>query len=106
MKRLLLASALGCASAMAIGVGGAAAAAPQRACPTGGGYDLLTFQQSRDLVIDAGFPGDISRLNEFLVFTDVNDDQRLCVKDIPDTPGNPPYVFVFVDNGANPTASR
>jgi hypothetical protein len=45
-----------------------------------------------------GYTGDIAPFLAFLEQTDMNDDQVVCVKDIPDNPENPPWAHIYVDN--------
>lgn len=96
MRRVLtivVVAGLGFASAVAP----AAAARPQAGC--GSGFASMTIQQTLVLVSE-GSPNSDDVLLAALEKYDKNDDDLVCVKDLPDTPGSPSYVRNVVDNTA------
>ena len=74
---------------------------PQALC--GFGFELMTIQRTLELVSD-GSPTPIGDLLAALQRLDKNDDDLVCVKDLPDTPGSPSFVRNVVDNTANTSA--
>ena len=79
----------------------AQAAKPQALC--GIGFELMTIEQTLVLVSD-GSPTPIDALLTALQRFDKNDDDLVCVKDLPDTPGSPSFVRNVVDNTASTSA--
>jgi hypothetical protein len=73
------------------------AAPPAGGCPPI--FALMTFEEVENLVLANGGSGE--GLREFLATTDLNADQSVCVKDLPNTPGNPPWAFIAIDNVAH-----
>ena len=75
----------------------AGAVRPNGAC--GFGFELKTIAETLPLVSE-GSPNPPEVLLTSLQGLDVNDDDLVCVKDLPDTPGSPSYVRNVVDNTA------
>lgn len=99
MRRV--ASILGLLSAL-FAAAAPAMASPARSCPHDQ-FTLMTFAEFRALSLDVGVP------EEFLgepwvakmTFFDKNGDGRVCVMDLPDTPGHyGAWVFNVIDNAA------
>ena len=65
----------------------------------GFGFELMTIEETLPLVSE-GSPNPPDVLLAALEGWDVNDDDLVCVKDLPDTPGSPSYVRNVVDNTA------
>ncbi len=97
MRRLLIVAVL-CLTTLASTTGLAAADKPNGRC--GFGFELLTIQDTLALVSD-GSPNSPEVLLGALEGRDTNDDDLVCVKDLPDTPGSPSYVRNVVDNTAS-----
>ncbi len=97
MRRLFAVVGL---SAIAFGATAAPAAAahPQGRC--GGGFGLMTIGDTLPLVSE-GSPLSVAELEAILQGLDKNDDDLVCVKDLPDTPGSPSYIRNVVDNTAS-----
>jgi hypothetical protein len=89
------------ALAVSSAVAPAQADRPQALC--GLGFELMTIEQTLVLVSD-GSPSPIDALLAALQGFDKNDDDLVCVKDLPDTPGSPSFVRNVVDNTANTPA--
>ena len=86
----------------------AALAVPMVAAPAGAvrpsgtcgfGFEVKTIAETLPLV-SAGSPNPPEVLLASLQGLDVNDDDLVYVKDLPDTPGSPSYVRNVVDNTA------
>ncbi len=87
-----LATVAGAALIAAAGTQPAAAAVPVGSCPNpASGFQLYTDAELLEIFVSPGAA-------EFIAETDKNDDRRVCVKDIPNTPGNPPTARIVVDN--------
>ena len=69
----------------------------------GRGFELMTIEETLPLVSE-GSPNPIDVLLAALQGIDKNDDDLVCVKDLPDTPGSPSYVRNVVDNTAQTPA--
>lgn len=67
------------------------------------GFELITIEDLLPLVAD-GSPNSPEILLAALQGLDKNDDNLLCAKDMPDTPGSPSYVRNTVDNTASTPA--
>lgn len=67
------------------------------------GFDLMTIEDTLPLVSE-GSPNPVEVLLAALQGIDKNDDDLVCVKDLPDTPGSPSYVRNVVDNTARTPA--
>lgn len=65
----------------------------------GRGFVLMTIEDTLPLVSE-GSPNPVDVLLTSLQGIDKNDDDLVCVKDLPDTPGSPSYVRNVVDNTA------
>lgn len=88
---------------LALSAGPVLAGKPIRGCGAGG-FDLMSYEEFRDLSIAVGVPeellGDEHRAGWDVY--DRNGDGSLCVKDLPDTAGHlGSWVFNVVDNTAN-----
>jgi hypothetical protein len=79
----------------------AGAGHPQGRC--GRGFELMTVDDTLPLVSE-GSPNPVDVLLAALQAIDKNDDDLVCVKDLPDTPGSPSYVRNVVDNTAQTPA--
>jgi hypothetical protein len=97
MRRLLLVVVM-CMAALVSATGLAAADKPNGHC--GFGFELMTIQETLSLVSE-GSPNSPEVLLGALEGYDKNDDDLVCVKDLPDTPGSPSYVRNVVDNTAS-----
>ena len=112
MRKLLATLAVGACGLLAT-ASGSAAAPPNAGCSP----PFTATSSARPSSTDAapafaaavariqaeGFTGDLTPFLAFLEQTDLNDDEVVCVKDIPDTPGNLPWQHIYVDNvTANP----
>jgi hypothetical protein len=73
-----------------------------QAADTAGGcppaFQPMTVAASADLLLSQGSPLTYDQLVSSLSALDRNGDRTLCVMDLPNTPGLPPYVYNFVDN--------
>ena len=58
----------------------------------------MSIGESADLLLAEGFPATRQEIIEGLSRFDKNGDALVCVMDFPDTPGNPSFVFNFIDN--------
>jgi hypothetical protein len=69
----------------------------------GAGFELMTIEDTLPLVSE-GSPNPVDVLLAALQAIDKNEDDLVCVKDLPDTPGSPSYVRNVVDNTAQTPA--
>ena len=97
MRKLLAVLTIGAFGVLAAASGGAAAP-PDSGCPPP--FAATSFAAAVARIQAEGYTGEIAPFLAFLEQTDMNDDQVVCVKDIPDTPGNPPTAHIYVDNVA------
>jgi hypothetical protein len=74
----------------------ASAVRPTAEC--GLGFELMTIETLP--LVSEGSPNPPEVLLEALQAIDKNEDELVCVKDLPDTPGSPSYVRNVVDNTA------
>jgi hypothetical protein len=100
MRKLLATLAVGACGLLAT-ASGSAAAPPNAGCSPP--FTATSFAAAVARIQAEGFTGDLTPFLAFLEQTDRNDDEVVCVKDIPDTPGNLPWQHIYVDNvTANP----
>jgi hypothetical protein len=97
MRRIIL---LVAAATAVVGVVAAPANAERPRAACGLGFELITIDDLLPLVSD-GSPNSPEVLLAALEGLDKNDDDLLCAKDMPDTPGSPSYVRNTVDNTAS-----
>ena len=80
-------------------------AAPSEAVkPTGvcsRAFDMTTFEEALVLAHETGVPVPDEELLMVLAGVDRNQDEVLCFKDMPDTPGLPSFFMNVVDNTAS-----
>ena len=95
MRKLLAVLTIAACGVLAAASSGAAAP-PNRGCPPP--FAATSFAAAVTQIQVEGYTGDIARFIAFLEQTDINDDQVVCVKDNPDTPGNQPWQHIYVDN--------
>lgn len=100
MRRLITCIFL-CTIAFGSAAAPAGAGHPQGRC--GSGFDLMTIEETLPLVSE-GSPNPVDVILGALQGIDKNDDDLVCVKDLPDTPGSPSYVRNVVDNTARTPA--
>jgi hypothetical protein len=100
MRKLVTTLAVGACGLLAT-ASGSSAAPPNSGCPPP--FTATSFAAAVERIQAEGFTGDLAPFLAFLEQTDLNDDEVVCVKDIPDTPGNLPWQHIYVDNvTANP----
>lgn len=97
MRKLLAVLTVAAGGVLAAASGGAAAP-PNSGCPPS--FEAESFAAAVARIQAEGYTGEIAPFLAFLEQTDMNDDQVVCVKDLPDTPGNQPWQHVYVDNVA------
>jgi hypothetical protein len=97
MRRLFATVAV---SVIALGASAAPATAAHPVGMCGRGFVLMTIDDTLPLVSD-GSPLSVAELEVILQGLDKNDDDLVCVKDLPDTPGSPSYIRNVVDNTAS-----
>ena len=79
-----------------------AAAKPVGGCPNPK-FELMTYTQFRNLSLPVGVPAELLGPEHAAAWDDFdkNNDGRLCVKDLPDTPGTFfRWIFNVIDNTA------
>jgi len=84
--------------------GGPSASAAGGSCPAG--WETWTLEEAVELKLALGYP--LAR-EEFLARAralDENDDEIVCLLDLPDTPSNPPYLGLVSDNIASVRTKR
>ena len=97
MRQLVAVFVLGVCGVLAAAGGGAAA--PQNSgCPPP--FSATSFTAAVAQIQSQGYTGDVAPFLAFLEQTDMNNDQVVCVKDIPNTPGNQPWQNIYIDNVA------
>ncbi len=82
--------------------GPVAAAKPVGGCPNPK-FELMTYTQFRNLSLSVGVPAELLGPEHAAAWDkfDKNDDGRLCVMDLPDTPGTFfGWIFNVIDNTA------
>lgn len=98
LKRSLVGIFLAGVSVLAA-VPSASAAQPVGVCPPP--FETLTIEQAIVRGIELGAPLTPEEIEAILTPLDTNRDEILCVLDVPDTPGLPPYFANLIDNMAN-----
>ena len=85
---------------MTLGFGQPASAAPLGGCPSpSSGFELISEESFLQLQLQLGLPAArVPALLAFLDATDRNGDNRVCARDLPDTPGTSVFARVVVDN--------
>jgi hypothetical protein len=64
-------------------------------------FETLTIEQAIVRGIELGAPLTPEEIEAILTPLDTNRDEILCVLDVPNTPGLPPYFANLIDNTAN-----
>ena len=77
----------------------ASAAKPVGVCPPP--FQTMTLEQAIALGIELGAPLTPEEIEAILRTLDTNRDEILCVLDLPNTPGIPPFAFNVIDNTAS-----
>ena len=97
MRRLLAILTVGACGALATASGSAAAPANPRCPPP---FTPTSFAAAVAQIQAEGYTGEIAPFLAFLEQTDMNNDEVVCVKDNPNTPGNQPWQHIYIDNFA------
>jgi hypothetical protein len=99
-SRPLLAATATAMLMLASVAGPAFADRPIAGCPPGFIDDAFTLEEA--LAYKVGLPtGSVEYFTGYFASTDKNGDGLVCMKDLPDTPGIPPYVTQLMDNVAS-----
>lgn len=90
---------LAVAGSVALSAAPSEAAKPARVCPAP--FDLMTFEQALVFAHETGVPTPDEELLVVLAGIDRDQDEVLCFKAMPDTPGLPSFFVNVVDNRAS-----
>ncbi len=87
---------------LTVGAAPVSAAKPARGCPNDG-FTSSTKDAFRDVSRALGVPEELlgEPLDLWWADSDKNGNTRLCIKDLPETPGLPVFVFNIVDDVSN-----
>lgn len=96
LKRSLLVLAV---AGLCILAGGPSASAAGGSCPAG--WETWTIEAAVEFKLALGYPLTREELLARADALDANDDQIVCLLDLPDTPGIPPYISNVLDNKAS-----
>lgn len=100
VKKGLVVVSVGCLMGLAVPTV-AQAQPPSRGCPPPqSGYAPITTAALTQLSLSLGAPPEAVD-PAVIDAIDANDDNVVCYRDTPDTPGRPAYLFNVIDNASN-----
>ena len=97
LKRSLLVLAVAVPCTLAGGL--PASAGEGSSCP--GAWGTWTIEDAVDYKLALGYPASREELLARAHVVDANDDEIVCLLEVPDSPANPPYIHIVSDNIAN-----